>query len=87
MKRGLLVGALAVVVVVVIGVYLLLSNLGSIIKAVVEGVGSDATLAQVTLDQTDVSITSGRGALRGLTVGNPRDSGPTARSSWARSAS
>ncbi len=71
MKRVILIGVLVLVVAVAVGAYLLLSNLGSIIKAVVEKVGSDVTQVKVTLDQADVSITSGSGALRGLTVGNP----------------
>lgn len=70
MKRGLIIGVV-VLVVVVVAVLFLLANLGSVIKTVVEKVGSEATKAKVTLDGADVSITSGKGALRGLTVGNP----------------
>jgi len=70
MKRGLIIGG-AVLVVVIAAVIFLLANLGSVIKAVVEKVGSEATKAKVTLDAADVSLTSGKGSLRGLTVGNP----------------
>lgn len=71
MKRVILIGVLVLVVAVAVGAYLLLSNLGSIIKAAVEKVGSDVTQVKVTLDKADVSITSGSGSLSGLTVGNP----------------
>ncbi|MGH9577577.1 MAG: hypothetical protein ACRD3R_09075, partial [Terriglobales bacterium] len=70
MKRGLIIGGV-VLAVVVVGIIFLLANLGSVIKAVVEKVGSEATKAKVTLNEADVSITSGKGRLRGLTVGNP----------------
>lgn len=74
MKRRLLIGGgLVAGLVVVIGVVLffVLSSLDSIIKAAVEKYGSEVTQVKVRLDQAEVSITSGEGALRGLTVGNP----------------
>lgn len=71
MKRGLIIGGGVVLVNVIVAVIFLLANLGSVIRTVVEKVGSEATKAKVTLDGADVSITSGKGALRGLTVGNP----------------
>ncbi len=70
MKRGLILGGV-VLVVIVAAIIFLLMNLGSVIKTVVEKVGSEATRATVTLKGVDVSITSGKGALRGLRVGNP----------------
>lgn len=75
MKRGLLIGGGivgALVVVVVVAVVYVFSNLSSLIKQVVERVGSDATQAKVTLSKADVSITEGKGALGGLVVGNPQ---------------
>jgi len=71
MKRGLIIGGVVLVVVIVAVIFLLLANLGSIIKTIVERVGSEATKAKVALGRADVSNTSGKGALRGLTVGNP----------------
>lgn len=64
---------LAVVVVIVIGAGVLLwFNLGSLVKAAVEEVGSDVTQVSVTLSEVDVKqLTDGSAALRGLTVGNP----------------
>lgn len=75
MKRGLMIGGgvLGAVVVVVIGVSVfLLSNLDSLVKEAVEKVGTDATQAKVTLSDVNISLKSGSGALRGLTVGNPK---------------
>lgn len=74
MSRKLMIGGgiLAVlVIVVVVGVTVLLGNLGDIVKAVVEDVGSDTAGVSVTLNNADIDITSGKGTLSGLTVGNP----------------
>jgi len=70
MKKWLYIGG-ALLVLVVIGLYFLLTSLNSIVKAAIEKVGSDATQAQVRLKEVDIQITSGKGAMRGLTVGNP----------------
>jgi uncharacterized protein involved in outer membrane biogenesis len=70
MKRGLIIGGVLLLIAVV-AVVLLLANLSSIVKTVVEKVGSAASQAKVTLDKADVSVTSGKGSLHGLTVGNP----------------
>ncbi len=75
MKRGLMIGGgvLGAVVVAIIGVSVfLLSNLDSLVKEAVEKVGTDATQAKVTLSDVNISLKSGSGALRGLTVGNPK---------------
>lgn len=74
MKRGLAIGGgIVVVLILVIGVggYFLLSNLGSIVVAAVERYGSEVTQTQVSLADAEVDITSGKGALSGLKVGNP----------------
>lgn len=52
-------------------VVILLSSMDSLIKTVVEKVGSEVTGVSVTLDKAAVSATSGRGSLSGLKVGNP----------------
>ncbi len=70
MKRWLYIGGMLLVL-IVIGIYLLFSNLNSIVKAAVEKIGSDVTQAQVKLKDVNIELTSGKGALRGLTVGNP----------------
>lgn len=55
------------VIVLVIGVF----NLDKGIKAVVESVGPKLTQSSVTLDDVDLSLSSGEGSLQGLVVGNP----------------
>ncbi len=70
MKKLLYIGG-ALLVVIAIGLYFLFSSLNSIVKAAVEKVGSDATQAQVRLKEVDIQIASGKGAMRGLMVGNP----------------
>ena len=59
--------AVLLIIVLVIGVL----NLDKGIKAVVETVGPDLTQSSVTLDDVDLSLTSGEGSLKGLVVGNP----------------
>ena len=74
MKRGLAIGGgIVVVLVLVVGIggYYLVSNLGSIIVAAVERYGSEVTQTQVSLANAEVDITTGEGALSGLKVGNP----------------
>ncbi len=67
-----MIGIAVVVVAIVVGVYVLYSSLGGIIQAAVEEVGSEATQASVKLDGVDLDIASGKGALKGFTVGNPK---------------
>jgi uncharacterized protein involved in outer membrane biogenesis len=69
--KKVLIGVAAVVVLAIVGVVVLYSNIDSIIKAAVEDVGSKATKAKVTLNEVKLSATSGEGALRGFTLGNP----------------
>ncbi len=74
MKRWLLIGGGLVgglIVVIAIVLFFVVSSLDSIIKAAVEKYGSEVTQVEVRLDKVKVSITSGEGTLRGLTVGNP----------------
>ena len=71
MKIGL--GAVGALIVVIGGASIfLLSNLDGLIKEAVEKVGSEATQSKVSLNEVSISITSGSGALRGLTVANPK---------------
>ena len=58
---------LVVVIVVVVGVL----NLDRGIKAAVETLGPRYTQADVSLNEVDLSLKTGKGSLRGLTVGNP----------------
>lgn len=70
MKRWLYIGGVLLVL-IAIGMYLLFSSLNSIVKAAVEKIGSDVTQVQVQLKEVNIELSSGKGALRGLTVGNP----------------
>jgi len=70
--KKVLIAVVVLVVVVVAGVFVLYSNLDSIVKAAVEDVGSKATGTEVTLNEVSLSPTSGEGALRGFTLGNPQ---------------
>ena len=65
---GLVVAAVAVVAVV--GV-LVLQNLDSIIKKVIEGVGSEVTGTEVRVSEVKFTLQEGRGEIYGLTIGNP----------------
>ena len=74
MKRGLMIGGVIVVVLLIaagVGTWYLLSNLDSIVKAAVEKVGSDVTGTEVTLDNVEISLTSGKGSLLGFRMTNP----------------
>ncbi|MBM3581825.1 MAG: hypothetical protein FJX37_07665 [Alphaproteobacteria bacterium] len=75
MKRTLWIvggGAVALIAVAAIAVTVLLSNIGSLIKAAVETYGREALQAKVTLAEADVSVKNGQGRLAGLVVGNPQ---------------
>jgi len=71
MKRGLIIGTVCVLVALLAVVVVVLLNAGSIVKKMVERVGTDTAGTTVTLAAAEVSVTSGKGILRGLTVGNP----------------
>ena len=70
-KKGLLIGAGALLGVVVVIVIVVLVGLDDIVKEAVERAGTRVTKVEVTLDEADVSPTKGTAALRGLTVANP----------------
>jgi hypothetical protein len=72
MLKKIAIGVVVLLLLIAGGVYFLFSNLDSIIKAAIEKYGTAATLAEVKLDSVKISITSGEGALTGLTVGNPK---------------
>jgi hypothetical protein len=75
MRKGLIYGGGAVAVVVVVVVVILLvalASVDSIVKEAIERVGSDVTKTEVTVDDVDISIKSGQGTIKGLTIGNPQ---------------
>ena len=74
MRKGLTYGGAAVAVVVIIVVVVLfvaLASVDSIVKAAIERVGSDVTQTEVTVDEVEISLTSGEGIIRGLVIGHP----------------
>lgn len=66
---GLVIALIAIVAVVA---YLLLSNLDDIVKRVIEDVGSQVTGTSVSLDAVKIDLATGKGKLKGLTIDNPR---------------
>ena len=70
MKKRLLIGAVVLVIVIGGAVFFLISSLDSLVVAGVEKFGSEITRTRVRLKEAKISITSGEGALRGLSIGN-----------------
>ncbi len=70
---GKIIGGIVAAVVVIIAIVaaVVYFNLDKIIIAAVEGYGSDVTKSEVTLAEVDIDMTSGRGGMKGLVVGNP----------------
>ena len=72
MKKTIWVTISMVVVLTGALIFFLLFSMDSLVTMAVEKFGSEALQAKVTLDQTKISAASGKGTLRGLTVGNPK---------------
>ena len=72
MKKLALGAFLVLLLSIGFGVYYLLSNLDSIVKAAIESYGSEATQTIVRVEKVQLELTDGSGAISGLTVGNPQ---------------
>jgi hypothetical protein len=72
MKKWILVGGGAVIVIIIVVVVVGLSNLGPIIKNVVNAYGPQMTKTEVRLEDVDISIFSGKAKLKGFYLGNPK---------------
>lgn len=72
MAKKLLIGLAALVAVVAIALYLLYSNLDSIVKAAIEKFGSEALQARVSVESVNLSPTGGEGRIAGLRIANPQ---------------
>jgi uncharacterized protein involved in outer membrane biogenesis len=72
MKKWILIGACAVLVIVVVIVVLGLSNLGPIIKSAVNTYGPDITKTEVRLGDVNISIFSAEAKLKDFFLGNPK---------------
>jgi uncharacterized protein involved in outer membrane biogenesis len=70
MKRFLII-AVVVVLVVIGGVYFLLSNLDSIVAGLIEKHGSEATGTAVAVAGVEISLGDGRATIAGLTIDSP----------------
>ncbi len=70
MKRVAL-GLAALVVILVVGILVLYSSLGAIITKAVTTAGPEIIQAKVSLDETVIDATSGKGSMHGLLIGNP----------------
>ncbi|MCR9221512.1 MAG: hypothetical protein NXI21_14905 [Alphaproteobacteria bacterium] len=69
--KKILIGVGALVVVAAVAVFLLVSNLDSVVKEAIERVGPRVTQTDVTVDGVSLEIADGAAAIRGLHVGNP----------------
>jgi len=72
MKKLALAAFLVFLLTIGFGIYYLLSNLDSIVKAAIESYGSEATQTIVRVEKVQLELTDGSGAISGLTVGNPQ---------------
>lgn len=72
MKKIVLAALLVLLLSLGFGVYYLLSNLDSIVKAAIEHYGSEATQTTVQVKKVQIELTDGSGSIRGLSVGNPQ---------------
>lgn len=74
MKRIFVYGGIAVgavVALIIVATIFIFSSLDGIVQAAVEKFGTEIVGANVELADVEISATSGKGALRGLVVGNP----------------
>lgn len=69
--KKILIGGGILVAIVVIAVIVMVGNINPIVKNGVEKAAPLILKAPVTLNDVDISVFSGSGALRGFTVGNP----------------
>ncbi|MEQ8602697.1 MAG: hypothetical protein RIB45_05210 [Marivibrio sp.] len=70
--KKVLIGVGALIVVAAVAVFVLVSNLDSVIKEAIERVGPRVTQTDVTVDEVQLEIADGAAAIRGLHVGNPQ---------------
>ena len=68
MRRAFVV---VVLVIVLVLVWLVTSSLDSLVERAIESYGSELAGVAVRVDRVDISLTRGRGRLRGLSLANP----------------
>jgi len=70
-KKVILIIGVPVVIAIAVAVFLIGSNLGSIVKKGVETVGPRITGTTLTIEKVDLSPSSGSGTITGFVLGNP----------------
>jgi hypothetical protein len=70
-RRVIWIGALVAVAVVAAALWLLASNLDAIVARAIERQGSELTGVPVRVASVEIDLRSGRGSVRGVTVGSP----------------
>lgn len=71
MKKIILGIILLIVLIIAGGVYYVLTNLDSLVKAAIEYHGSQATQTAVRVDKVRIKLGEGDGAIYGLSIANP----------------
>lgn len=72
MKKWILIGGTALVVIIIVVLVVGISNLGPIIKRAVNTYGPTITRTEVRLSSVGISILSGQAKLKGFYLGNPK---------------
>jgi len=72
MKKWILIGAGAIIAIVIIAVVMLASNLGPMIKTAVNNYGPGITKTDVRLGDVSISIFSAEASLKDFILGNPK---------------
>jgi uncharacterized protein involved in outer membrane biogenesis len=73
-KRGKIALGVVIAILVIIGIalYLVWSNLGSLVASAIEDYGSQATGTSVTVGKVDISLGTGTAKIDNLTINNPQ---------------
>lgn len=72
MRKTILIAVGAVVAIIAGVSFFLLSSLDSLVKSAIESVGSEVAGVPVRVSEVKISLTEGKGTLKGVTVGNPK---------------
>jgi len=70
--KKLLIALGVIVVVVAVALYLVLSNLDTIVKQAIERFGSEVTQTAVRVKKVHIDLAKGSGGIYGLTIANPK---------------
>ncbi len=70
MKKALIIISI-ILVLIVVGVFVLMSSLNSLVAKAIEKNGTDATQTSVTVSGVELKLREGSGSIKGLTVASP----------------